>query len=372
MKIVVLMDSFKGSLSSQEACSVVCEGIKEQMPSAQVRGIPIADGGEGSLEAISQTLKSEKIRVKVTGPLADIGIETYFLWLPDSQIAVIEMAKVAGLPLLLSNQLNPLNTTTYGVGQMVEAACLMKPAKILLAVGGSSTVDGGVGAAAALGWKFKDADGKELVFGGAVLEQIASIEKSASLNLPEIEVLCDVENPLLGVKGAAHVFAPQKGADKHGVDALERGMENLTYVVKKSLGIDINVAGAGASGGLAAGALAFMDAKLVSGIDTIINLSGIEQAIDEADIVVTGEGCFDTQSLDGKVVSGLSKRAVKHRKKLYVLAGSVEVGKDILKEHGISDAFSCVTKQHILIEVLKSPQKHLKRIACDLAQTMSK
>ncbi|MFI4911967.1 MAG: glycerate kinase [Sedimentisphaeraceae bacterium JB056] len=367
MKIAVLMDSFKGTLSSIEACNAVSEGIRDIICDAEILSVPIADGGEGSIEAIACSLDCRSVDVEVTGPFSDRKVNACFLWLPSTRVAVVEMAKTAGLPLLAENELDPLKATTYGVGELIRAACDLNPSKILLAVGGSCTVDGGIGAAAALGWKFLDSDGRELVYGGAMLDRIVSIVKPEPFLLPPVEVLCDVDNPLLGEKGAARIFGPQKGADEASVELLEKGMSNLAEIVKAKLGMDINVLGAGASGGLAGGAIAFMNASLVSGIDTIADLSNVDKMILDSDIVVTGEGRFDMQSLDGKVVSGIAKRAKKHSKPLYVLAGSLEVPKSKLTRYAITDAIGCVDDEFGIDEVLNFPKQHLKRIASKLA-----
>ncbi len=365
-KIVVLMDSFKGSLSSTQASNAVMAGLLAFDPDFQVVSHPIADGGEGSLDALAVSLEATPIEVKVMGPLPQMQVDTHFLWCPHSRIAVVEMAKASGITLLDKSQLNPMKTTTYGTGQIIAAACRMNPEKILMAVGGSATVDGGVGACAVLGWKFRDINGGELIYGGQVLERLAAIERPQGLNLPPIEVLCDVDNPLCGPTGAAAVFAPQKGADADMVGRLEAGMLNLAAIVKQTLGVDMNIPRGGASGGLAAGAFAFMNARLVSGIDTFIDMLKLEEAVRIADCVITGEGRFDGQSLDGKVVSGLARLTRKHGKKIFVLAGSVAVDEQRYRSAGIDGAWGCVGGAS-LEQVLSAPAEHLKRLAYDFA-----
>ncbi len=365
------MDSFKGSLSSIEACDAVVAGLSAFNPDFEIALHPIADGGEGSLDALGVSLDATYVPVRVMGPLPQMQVDTHFIWLPQRRIAVVEMAKASGLTLLASSMLNPMKTTTYGTGQLIAATCRMNPDKILLAVGGSATVDGGIGACAALGWKFTDKNGGELIYGGQVLERIAAIERPQGLKLPPIEVLCDVDNPLCGELGAAAVFAPQKGADADMVKSLEAGMLNLAAIVKDSLAIDMNIPRAGASGGLAGGAYAFMNARLVSGIDTFINLLGLEDEIREADCVITGEGRFDSQSLGGKVVSGLAKLTRKHGKKVFVLAGSVSVDEAQYQSAGINGAIGCVGERAPLEEVLSAPAEHLKRLAYDFAKAVT-
>ena len=368
MKIVVLMDSFKGTLSSVEACRAVAAGLSSYDSALDIVSYPIADGGEGSLDALMQPLKAKWIPVKVTGPLPYMQADAGFSFSPSSEIAVVEMAAASGITLLKPEQLNPLETTTFGTGELIRAACEMKPDKILLAVGGSATVDCGVGAASALGWKFKDKNGKRLIYGGQTLSQIASIERPVNLNLPPIDVLCDVENPLCGPKGAAAVFAPQKGADARCVEILEAGMLNLCGIVKKQFAIDMNIKHAGAAGGLAAAAVAFMNAKLVSGIDRFIELLKLEEIFRSADMIITGEGKFDSQSLDGKVVSGLAALAAKTHTKMFVLAGVVDVQPQEYGRIGIIDAMGCVNETTPSRQVLAAPFEHLKRLSYCLAE----
>jgi glycerate kinase len=304
------------------------------------------------------------------GPFPNMEADAEFLWLENQKTAVVEMAKASGITLLKPSELNPMKATTYGTGQIIAKALERKPAKILLAVGGSATVDGGVGAAAALGWKFRDIEGRELVYGGEVLEKIAQIQRPDNLALPPIEVLCDVDNPLCGHRGAAAVFGPQKGADEQMVRRLDDGLRNLADIVRNTLGIEIDIAHGGASGGLAAGAIAFMNAKPVSGISTFIKLLNLENLIKEADIIITGEGKFDSQSLHGKVVSGLAKITAKYGKKLYVLAGSVQAEPQSYAAAAIDGAWGCLTEPYTLEQILKEPAFHLKNLAFNFAKTV--
>ena len=338
MKIVVAMDSFKGTLSAADACKITTKAIKSVLPSATIIEKPLADGGEGTIETILSTCRGRYITHKVMGPLSDMQVDADFGWLEKERIAVVEMAKASGMTLLSEEELNPLLTTTFGTGQLIKAAMEMKPKKLLLAVGGSATVDGGVGAAMALGWKFLDSNGNSVGLGGSYLKEITRIIKPEELDICDIDVLCDVTNPLIGPNGAAYVYAPQKGADSLAVELLENSMRNLCEVVKKDLSTDINIPGAGAAGGLAAGAHAFMAAKLVSGIDEVMELIELPKSVQQCDCVITGEGCFDSQSLDGKVISGITKVAGRFEKKVYVIAGKVNLGKDRYYEHGIEEA----------------------------------
>jgi glycerate kinase len=278
------------------------------------------------------------------------------------------MAKASGLELLSPKQFDPLNTTTFGTGQLIQAATNYGADKILLAVGGSATIDGGVGAAQALGWKFLDSKGKQIGFGGGQLERIAKIIKPGKIDLPEIEVLCDVDNPLVGKDGAARVFAPQKGATPEMVEQLEAGLNRLAKVVKKQLGIEIDkIPGSGAAGGLAAGAIAFMSAKLVSGVETVIQESGLAKEIEDADWVITGEGRFDSQSLRGKVVSGITKSAILNQVKVCVIAGRVELPEKEWRDFGITDAIGLSDKTMNMAYAIA----HTKSLLADAARKFS-
>ncbi len=304
----------------------------------------------------------------VMGPLPEISCLARYAWLPKEATAVIAMANASGLVLLKPEQRNPLFTTTYGTGELIRAAIEQGAKRIWLAVGGSATVDGGVGAAMALGWRFLDAQGRPVSFGGGELERIARIEHPDELQIPAMEILCDVDNPLCGEHGAARVFGPQKGAAPAMVDRLDAGLQHLGRLVKEQLGKDmVNVPGAGAAGGLAGGALAFMDARITSGIEIVIQANGMDTELADADWVVTGEGRFDAQSLRGKVVSGIAKLAAKHGVKVAVLAGSVQVSEEIYRREGIDLALSTMKPGVELNEALANAEELLASSARELA-----
>lgn len=339
------MDSFKSSISTLSACKIIRDTLLSINPELTVVNIPMADGGEGTAEAMMAAHKGKWIKVHTMGPLQEMKVKAGFAFFLDKKVALVEMAKTSGLELLSPKQVNPLKTTTFGTGQLISAATNYGAKKILLAVGGSATVDGGVGAAQALGWKFLDSNGKEIGYGGGQLEHIAQIIKPGKIELPKIEVLCDVDNPLVGKDGAARVFGPQKGATAKMVEQLEAGLNHLAEVVKQQLEIEIDrVPGGGAAGGLAAGAAAFMNAKLVSGVETVVRESGLEKEISDADWVITGEGRFDSQSLRGKVVSGVAKTAKLSRARICVIAGRVELSKKEWQDFGIADAIGLSDK----------------------------
>jgi len=258
MKVVIATDSFKGTLTAYEACQIIADAISESVPDIQLVIKPMADGGEGTAEAMIKAANGRWVPQTVMGPLPDMQVEAGFAWFDDDRTALVEMASASGLELLSTDQMNPLKTTTYGTGQLIKAALEYGARKILLAVGGSATVDGGIGAAIALGWKFLDYHDNSVPLGGAGLEKITKIVRPEKLGLVPVEVLCDVDNPLCGEQGAAKVYAPQKGATPEMVEQLEKGLAHLAELVRKQLQRDINVPDAGAAGGLAAGAMAFM------------------------------------------------------------------------------------------------------------------
>ena len=354
MKIVIAMDSFKGTISACEASEIIAQVFAELIPDTQLVIKPMADGGEGTAEAMLKSVSGEWVSTRVTGPLPNMSVEAGFAWFEDSQTALVEMACASGLSLLSKEQYNPMKTTTYGTGELIKAALEYNPRKILLAVGGSATVDGSIGAATALGWKFLDSKGIPVPPCGEGLAKITRIVGPAEMIGTTVEVLCDVNNPLCGEHGAAKVYAPQKGATPEMVKRLEAGLANLAELVRKQLNCDINIPGAGAAGGLAAGAVAFMNAKLVSGIETIINHSNLEAELADADWIITGEGCFDRQSLYGKAISGLAEVAAKSNTAVAVIAGQVNLSGQEYQKLRIVTAISCKPKDISVESALKN------------------
>lgn len=357
MKIVVALDSFKGSLTAVQACDIVGGAIRSEIPGTEIVTRPMADGGEGTASVLMAVAGGQWIRRTVMGPLPEMEVEAGFVWLPDSATALVEMATASGLPLLKPEQRNPLLATTYGTGQLIQAAIDHGARHILLAIGGSATVDGGVGAAMALGWRFLAKDGREIGVGGGQLSRIAMIVAPvcsapvrASEDTPDgvttntaVEVLCDVDNPLCGERGAARVFGPQKGATPEMVEQLDAGLAHLARLVQDQLGRDIAcLPGAGAAGGLAAGAVAFLKGRLISGVDAVMSQVCLPEAVTGANWVVTGEGSFDEQSLCGKVVSGVVRVARAAGAKVAVCAGQVRLEPAKYHPAGIEAAVACM------------------------------
>lgn len=324
MKIVVACDKFKGSLTADEAGRIVRDALLTGHPDWQVINKPLADGGDGTAAVLHSACGGEWRSAPVCGPLPATQLAARYLWLERDRLAIIETAAASGLALLRPEQRDPLRTTTYGTGQLLADAIRHGARRILLGLGGSATNDGGVGLAQALGWQFGDVAGNPIGFGGGELERLHTLTPPPDWNPPPIEVLCDVTNQLCGEHGAAAVFGPQKGASPAVVQRLDAGLRHLGELIRVQLGCEIeHVPGAGAAGGLGGGALAFLNARLVPGIETVVRLTGLEEAMRDADWVITGEGRFDAQSLHGKVVSGVTTLARRHRVPVAILAGSV-------------------------------------------------
>lgn len=343
-KCIVIPDSFKGTLSSQEICHIAGECLRRQFPDCETIQIPVADGGEGTVSCFHEACGGELVTVPVQGPFGDT-LSTSYLRLPEGQ-AVIEMAAAAGLP-LVEGRKDPGRASTYGVGQLIRHAVEHGARRILLGLGGSCTNDGGCGCAAALGVVFTRKDGSSFLPTGNTLNQIAGIDRTESAKLLKgvrITVMCDIDNPLFGPEGAAYVFAPQKGADETMVEHLDQNLRALDGVFSSQLGRSVaSVPGAGAAGGFGGGMLALFEAELRPGIETVLDLVGFDGLLANCDAVFTGEGRLDSQSLRGKVVSGVARRAKKQDVPVIVIAGGIapdmeSIGGD--PESGVSAVFS--------------------------------
>jgi len=361
MKIVLAFDSFKGSLPAQEACRIVTATLAASRPTWEVISKPMADGGEGTSETILSAVVGEWCPCRVMGPLPGRDVAAGFVWFPDDQTALVEMAAASGITLIPSSDLNPMLTTTFGTGQLLMKAMERQPRRILLAVGGSATVDGGVGAAQAMGWRFMDAKGQEIVLGGAGVEAIAKILPPLyTVKLPRVEVLCDVNNPLCGIQGAAVVYGPQKGATPDMIRRLDDALGRLAAIMKSLTGRDIaTVPGAGAAGGLAAGAMAFFDAQLVPGVEAVMKVCGVEKAMQGADWVITGEGRLDHQSFQGKVVSGIVNAAKRNHLKVAVIAGQVALSELEWRRCGVQEAYGLVPPGPVTPAMLREARQRL-------------
>ena len=341
-KILLVPDSFKGTLSSRQVCQVMSGQLRRFFPQAQVKSIPVADGGEGSVEAFLAAAGGERRTRTVTGPFGE-PVEAFYGILGDGRTAVIEMAACAGLP-LAEGRLNPERATTYGVGELLLAAKEAGCTKAILGLGGSCTNDGGVGAAAALGAKFTRADGTAFVPTGGTLGEIAALDLSPvaqALQGMELTAMCDIDNPLYGEAGAAAVFAPQKGADAAMVARLDAGLRHLGQVAARCLGRDFShLPGAGAAGGLGFGMAAFCGAQLRMGIDAVLDAVGFDSLLPGTDVVFTGEGKIDSQSARGKVVSGVAARCRKAGVPVVAVVGQIGQGFEEMYQQGLTAVFS--------------------------------
>lgn len=382
MKIVLALDSFKGTLTAREVCDAVAEGIRSVRPDVEIVSLPMADGGEGTAEAMMSALGGEWIPMTVTGPLPHMKVNAGYAWLDHEKTAVVEMAVASGLPLVKPEERNPMIATTCGTGELIKAAVEKGAEKILLTVGGSATVDGGVGAAEALGWRFLDENGEptpERSDGrggvpdiGLSAEALAKAEKIVppeNFEMPEVDVLCDVTNPLCGPNGAAHVYGPQKGATPEMVELLDSRLWSLAEAFSFFSGKDPrNLPGAGAAGGLAFGAVAFMNGKLVPGIDTVMAVTGLADALKGAAWVLSGEGKFDSQSVQGKVVDGVARLAKQAGAKTAVFAGTVRLTEPEWRAAGVDAVYALNPPGMDLEEAISRSREHLVRAGAVFAK----
>ena len=342
-KAILMPDSFKGTMSSSEICAIMRQRILEHFPDCAVSSIPVADGGEGTVDCFLEAMGGERVSVRVKGPFMEDIDSFYGIVQTSCKTAVIEMAAAASLP-MVSGRETPRVTTTYGVGQLIRHAVENGCKKLIVGLGGSCTNDMGAGAAAGAGAKFFDKSGKEFVPTGATLEQIANIDLSElNILLQGIEVvaMCDIDNPLYGPTGAAYVFAPQKGADAETVKLLDANLVAAADTVKARLGIDVaGIPGAGAAGGMGAGMVAFFGARLMPGIETVLDTVSFDSIAADADFIFTGEGKIDSQSLRGKVVIGIAGRAKKLNTPVIAVVGDIGDNMEPAYEMGVSAIFS--------------------------------
>jgi len=373
MKIVIAPDSFKESLTALRVCEALEKGIKTHFPNAEISKVPMADGGEGTVQSLVDATDGEIIQTKVTGPLGK-EVEAFYGILGDGNTAVIEMAAASGLHHVSMDERNPLITTTRGTGELILKALDHKVKYIIIGIGGSATNDGGAGMAKALGAKLLDANGAEIKEGGGSLDQLTAIDLTnldSRLAEVKVEVACDVDNLLTGKTGATAVFGPQKGATPDMVKQLDRNLAHYAAVIEKEMDIHIqNVPGAGAAGGLGGGLLAFLSAELKPGVDIVIKATELENYIKDADLVITGEGRIDGQTIYGKTPIGVAKTAKKHSVPVIAIAGSIGAGSEAVYEHGISALFSVVPGAVDLSEALEKADENIERTAKNVASVI--
>ncbi len=340
-KCILIPDSFKGTMSSQEVCSLMSSAITSYYKDVQIVSIPVADGGEGTVDSFLASVGGEKIYVDVTGP--HFAPMKSFYGIIEGSTAIIEMASCAGLP-LVGEDLRPGDATTFGVGELMVDAAKRGCKKIVVGLGGSATNDGGAGAAAGAGITFYDNEGKSFVPTGATLDKIKRIDtstKNSALDGVEIVIMCDIDNPLYGPSGAAYVFGPQKGADEEMVKTLDDKLKVFSSTILENLNVDIStLPGSGAAGGMGGGMVAFFQSSLEMGIEVVLDTVHFDRELDDTDIVFTGEGKIDFQSLRGKVVIGIARRTKKKDVPLVAIVGDIGDNLEAAYQEGVSAIFS--------------------------------
>lgn len=358
-KIIVAVDSFKGSMTSSEAGNAIKNGIRDIHPDWNITVYPVADGGEGTLEALTYHQSVTKRTCTVTGPLGN-PVEASYLWYGrgSERTAVIEMAQAAGLPLVPAGKRNPLYTTTYGVGELIRDAIDQGCRKFIIGIGGSATNDAGIGMLQALGYYFYDKDGRDISFGAKELAKITDIgleDVLHDLSKCHFRIACDVKNPLVGEQGCSKVYGPQKGATVKDIEEMDRSMDRFADLVEQIAGCDRkgispngdrNTPGAGAAGGLGYAFLMFLDGVLQPGIDIVLDEIRLEEAIAQADLVITGEGRLDAQTLMGKTPAGVAGLAKKYGKPVIAAAGCF--GEDVIQCRRSGLFYDCVAVNDIL------------------------
>lgn len=354
MKFLFASDSFKGTLSSDQTIELLTKAAEEVFGSCETSGVPVADGGEGTTDAVVKARNGEIITVPVHGPLMEM--EQGFYGRLSGSEAILEMAAASGLPMVPEEKRNPLNTTTYGTGELLKAALDAGYTEIAIAIGGSATNDGGMGFASALGIRFLDQDGNVLEGRGEDLEKVAHIDMSGldpAVKKAHFTVMCDVTNPLCGPDGATYTFGKQKGGTPEILDRLEKGMQNYRDVIIREFGINPDeIQGSGAAGGLGAALKVFLHAEMKSGIETVLDLIDFDARLEGVDLVVTGEGRTDWQSCFGKVMQGVGDRSAKHQVPVAALCGGLGRDYEKIYAHGICSIMTTVDGPMPLKEAL--------------------
>ena len=372
MNILISIDSFKGSMTSMQAGNAAKKGILKAVPDAEAVVCPLADGGEGTTDALIEGMSGEKIELEVTGPLGET-VSCYYGWLEESRTAVMEMASAAGLTLV--NEKKPMIATTYGVGEMILDAAKRGCEKVIIGIGGSATNDAGLGMLQALGFRFFDHDNKLLGSGGQILSRVAAIDTTAvhpALSEASFTIACDVDNPFYGPRGATRIFAGQKGATPEMTEHLEAGMQAIAAVIAQTTGKDIGrIPGSGAAGGVGGAFLAFTNARLMSGIDLILTHLQFGKRIQNADLIITGEGSADAQTTMGKVAYGILREARKQNIPVLLVAGHI-ADTPSLYTAGFSGIFS-IAPGPVTLEKSMHPEfaaTHLQRLITQICKLL--
>ena len=373
MKFVIAPDKYKGSLTAFEFCNAVEEGLFKALGKVEIIKMPLADGGDGTIDVVKHYLKGDIVKVKVNDPLFRT-IEAQYLFSRETRISYIEMAEASGLKLLKEGEKNCMLTTTLGTGELIADALQKGAKEIILGIGGSATNDAGIGMASALGFRFLDANNTVLEPKGENLIHIKTIDASGVNPLLKnvvVKVACDVTNPLYGKNGAAYIYASQKGASNEDIEALDNGLRNYSRIIQRHFGIDLQqIEGAGAAGGMGAGSMVFLNAQLTSGIDLIKELADFDTNIKGADWVITGEGNLDDQTLSGKTISGVIKSAKAQNVPVAALCGSVNISVNAQKELGLDYAVSIVKGISDLEEAIASSYSNLVHATYNFASIL--
>lgn len=361
MNILIAPDSFKGTLTAHEVCDIIGQAFADTINDIKITKLPAADGGEGLCACLHKICGGEMKMAETSGVFFE-KMTAEYLMLSD-KTAVIEMAACAGLPLAGDNK-NPEKATTFGVGELIADAVRSGAKRIMLGLGGSATNDCGFGMASALGWKFTDKNGKEFIPTGATMIDAEGITKPENpIDIPVVAA-CDVDNPLYGENGAAYVFAPQKGADTDMMNRLDNGLKHASGIIKRELSVDVSsMKGAGAAGGMGAGAVAFLNAELKRGIDILLDTADFESKAAEAELIITGEGRLDSQSVNGKVISGIANRAAALGKKVIAICGSGGEGAEEIKKLGVSELYFSSEADKPFNEIIKTCKEDLYNAA---------
>ena len=373
MKIVIAPDSFKESLTALQVAQAIEIGFKKIFPDAEYIKVPMADGGEGTVQSLIDAWQGQAMVTEVTAPLGNRVLAEWGLS-ADRKTAIIEMAAASGLHLVAENERNPLITGSYGTGELIKAALNFGVEKIILGIGGSATNDAGVGMLQALGAAFLDDEGKPLVAGGAALKQLSKIDLSAldpRLATTQIEVACDVDNPLCGERGASAVFGPQKGATAAMIKELDSALSLFSQKVKQQLNKDIaNIAGAGAAGGMGAGLQLLPKCRLKSGVDIILEATHLSKVVADADLVITGEGRMDSQTVYGKTPVGVAKTAKRFHKPVIAIVGCLRADYEVVYDAGIDAVFPIIRNLASLSDTLAQGRENLISTAQNVARTL--
>lgn len=374
MKIVIAPDSYKESLSAQQVATQIEQGFREIFPEAEYVKLPVADGGEGTVEAMVAATQGKIVRLKVTGPLGE-PVDAFYGLSGDESCAYIEMAAASGLELVPSAQRDPLITTSYGTGELIRNALDKGVEHFIIGIGGSATNDGGAGMVQALGARLLDKQGQQIGYGGGqltALEKIDISELDARIARCRFEVACDVTNPLLGEEGASAVFGPQKGATPALVKELDKALAHYADIIQRDLDIDVlTLAGGGAAGGMGAALHAFCQAELRRGIEIVTEALGLDALVKDATLVITGEGRIDSQTINGKVPIGVANVAKRYNKPVIAIAGSLTEDVGVVHQHGLDAVFSVIYSITTLDDALANAAENVRMSARNIAAALA-